>query len=754
MLVDKHPDYKKEKEFLDMTCSCMDEEIEHMSDEIHKFNEEIHKLKGSVGGVFDNELHVKQTIFHSMERKHKELVKAKDKPYFGRIDFKELGKDEYETFYIGKTSLVRRVDEKRLIIDWRAPIASLYYSGELGDVMYTAPDGLIMGDLKMKRQYEIDNRELKNIFDKGLTPMDEYLQSALWQKKDNKLKDIVTTIQSEQNDIIRADKDKVIIVQGVAGSGKTTIVLHRIAYLMYTYQDIFAPDKLLILVPNKLFLNYISDVLPDLGVEEINQSTFEDLSISLLGREYKITDIEFKYLKLLDHKKLSKENRDKLKWVSQFKGSMALKAVIDKYIEELSQNIIPQCEIKINGFTVYTYEELRNLFYKDYSYLPLIQRIDRIKKYIEANIKDRVKALKDSIIEEYDFVVEKTKKEINKQEELRKKLIDIYNQRDAEIDNLSKGVTSAVKSYFNQWLKVGIDGVYKEIMTDRELLTKYGDNLRKEDVDFIAKHSMEIFDRGEIEREDLAPLLYLKLKLYGLELKGRFNHIVVDEAQDYSNFQMYMLKVLSSNNSFTIVGDLSQGIHSYKGINNWQELIQQVFKNNDKEYLTLTKCYRSTIDIMNFANEVLKKHGEVQLTLAEPVLRSGDKPSIIKKNNTEEIIGDMSHKIKNLKGEGYKSIAIICKTEEESKMVYNKLKKVSSEDIHLITDKDTRYNGGIVIVPAYVAKGLEFDAVMIYNLTKENYPVDELHMKLVYVALTRPLHKLFIYYTGEISNLI
>lgn len=751
----KHPAYEEEKRFLEGICQYMSEEINHLREETEEMDNELSKLKRSVGGSYSDDVIAKTTIYEAKKRKLNQLRKAESKPYFGRIDFKDIDKSEYETFYIGKTSLTRRDDDKMLILDWRAPMASLYYSGEIGEVMYKAPGGLIIGDLKLKRQYEIENKKLINIFDKGLTPMDEYLQSALWEKKDNRLRDIVNTIQSEQNEIIRADKGKVLIVQGVAGSGKTTIVLHRIAYLMYTYYEVFDADKLLIIVPNRLFLNYISDVLPDLGVEEIKQYTFEDLAMSLLNKKYKLVSSEKKFYQLLDYQNLSEEYRKYLKFSSFFKGSMLFKKIIDRYVDDLSSSFVPKIDIKIKDFVIYSYEEILKMYEEDYKYLPIVPRAKRIRKYIEANIEERVKKLQSRITKKYDKKIKALKASVEDIESIRDKIIQIFDERDKLNEEIGKSIHVAIRDYFNQWQSFEIDNLYKTLLTSYDKLIAYVDEfIEEEKIKFVCDYSKSIFDNEMIEREDLAALLYLHFKLEGLSLKGKYNHIVIDEAQDYSALQMYILRQLSSNDSFTIVGDISQGIYSYKGIGNWKELMREVFSDCDKELLYLKTCYRSTMEIMNFANEVIKKLGKDDITLAEPVLRSGDKPLIIKKNNTNEIILDVAKRIEELKDEGYKSIAVICKTAEESLQVYEELRKTIKDDINLITDKDTSYSGGIVVIPAYISKGLEFDAVIVFNCSSDNYIMDELHIKLLYVSITRPLHKLFIYYEGNPSELL
>lgn len=756
MLANKHSDYIEESTYLEKTYDCVDRETDYIKKEVDILEEKFFQIRKASGGGYSNDYELTQHFWKINAKKLNELKAAKIKPYFGRIDFKRLGDDETQTYYIGKTSVVEKENDKRLVIDWRAPIASLYYSGELGEAMYTAPEGLIMGDLTAKRQYEIENRKLINIFDKGLTPMDEFLQKALWQKKDNRLKDIVTTIQSEQNDIIRADRKNTVIVQGAAGSGKTTIVLHRIAYLMYTYKNILKPENILIIVPNNLFLNYIKDVLPGLGVDEIKQSTFEDLALKLLEKDYSLTNAEDKLINLLDLKSLSNEEKSKIRFTSTFKGSYLFKEIIDKFLEDVINNIVPKTDFEINDYTIYTYRDVWKMYHEDYSYLPVVPRIERIKKHFKETLEKRINEVKDEIHEKYDKLADKIKEKNSDDEKIRESLIKLYNERDENFDSIDKKSLSSLENYFKTWTKINIEELYKDLITNDSLLNRYSSGkIHRVNIAFITKYSKQIFKNKYLEREDLSPLIYIKNKLKGSDSLGKkFSHIVVDEAQDLSPMQMLILKEISSNNSFTIVGDLSQGIHSYRGINDWNEIIEDIFQNRKTQYLTIKKCYRSTREIMNFANGVIKSLNRKNLPLAQPVLRSGDKPFVINKNRIEDIIKDIKEKIEIFRKKEYKSIAIICKTSKECDEVYKKLKNHKCKDIQLITGKDIDYNGGVVIIPSYLAKGLEFDIVMIYDCSKENYIKDELHIKLLYVAITRALHQLYIYCKNNPSELI
>lgn len=755
MLANKHSNYIKESAYLAKTYNCVDKETTYIKKEVDILGKKIIQIRKTSGGGYSNDYELTQHFWEINTKKLDELKSAKIKPYFGRIDFKQLSDHEAQTYYIGKTSIIERENDERLVIDWRAPIASLYYSGELGEAMYTAPEGLIMGDLITKRQYEIENRKLVNIFDKGLTPMDEFLQQALWQKKNNRLRDIVTTIQAEQNSIIRADRRNVVIVQGAAGSGKTTIVLHRIAYLMYTYKNILKPENILVIVPNNLFLNYISDVLPDLGVDEIEQSTFEKLALKILEKNYRLTNAEDKLINLLDHESFSNE-RSKIKFASNFKGSYLFKKIIDKFLEDIISNIVPKIDFKISNYTIYKYNDVNKMFHKDYSYLPVLPRIERIKKHFKETLKEKINDIKNEIHKKYDKLADRIKQKHSDDEKIRENLIKLYDERDEVLNSIDKESLLALERYFKEWTKIDIENLYKNLITNNDLLNKYRPKkIDQENIDFMIKHSKRIFKNKYLEKEDLSPLIYIKNKLKGSHSLGKkFGHIVVDEAQDLSPMQMLILKEISSNNSFTIVGDLSQGIHSYRGINDWDEITKNVFQNKRIEYLTIKKCYRSTREIMNFANGVIASLNKKNLPLAQPVLRSGNKPFVINKNCIEDIIGDIKEKIEVFRKKQYKSIAIICKTDKECNEVYEKLKKHKCKNIQLITSKDIEYEGEVVIIPSYLAKGLEFDIVIVYDCSKDNYIRDELHIKLFYVAITRALHQLYIYFKNQPSELI
>ncbi|WDV47117.1 RNA polymerase recycling motor HelD [Clostridiaceae bacterium M8S5] len=740
-----HRDFNMEKEHLKNTCLTIEEQIIKLEKETADLRVKVEESKRSSGGAFSNEIVTYIELLNSKTRKLNILKQAISKPYFGRIDFKQLMNDEPEIFYIGKTNVEDK--HKMIVLDWRAPISGLYYSGEIGEVMYQAPGGAFIGDLTLKRQYEIEERSLISVFDKGLTPMDEYLFSALSEKKDNRLKDIVTTIQGEQNDIIRADRYKTLIVQGSAGSGKTTIVLHRIAYLLYTYQEVLSAENILVIVPNALFLNYISDVLPDLGVTDINQTTYQRLIESMMKKKFTVEKSETKLLKMLDHQKYTKQDRENLQLVSKFKGSLIMKTIIDDYVNSILSDFVPDEDVTINDHIVYEKDEIKKMFYDELSYLPLLPRIDKITSYMKNTLKNRMESIEKIIDSKYMAEINGIKKRSNKEDDIKEELMKVYDARDEKINQMKIASKTCIVQYFDKWKKIDVEKVYKMLVTDETILKKYTKDYR-----VVSDYCKDVFGNDKYEIEDLTPIMYLHMLLINSNVK-KYKHIVIDEAQDYSPFQMYIINKLNITSSFTIVGDISQGIHSFRGIDNWSELMKDIFEDKYLKYLTLKKCYRSTIEIMDLANSVLAKFPTEDIILSEPVIRHGDEPSTISCDNKEEMINSIEENIKTLSGKGNKSVAVICKSSKESEKVYNELKN-RGLDVKLLTDKDVNYSGGILVMPVHLAKGLEFDCVLIYNCSKDNYPLDNICIKLLYVAITRALHNVFIYYTGEKSQLI
>ncbi|WHE06976.1 AAA family ATPase [Thermoanaerobacterium thermosaccharolyticum] len=738
----EHPSYNEEKQKLYETIEWIEGEIAKTEDECKILEKKISETRKEVKSALDERIVLQKQLKMSNERKLRRYKESESKPYFGRVDFKEDGDDKIKKLYIGKYGLSDEKHDEPVVIDWRSPIADIYYSGEAGAVSYKSPSGEISGEIKLKRRYEIEEGELLNIFDEKLKEMildDEFLTSSLEKSADNRLKDIVATIQKEQNDIIRAPLDRALIIQGVAGSGKTTIALHRLAYLIYQNQrNKGREDYYMVIAPNKLFLNYISDILPDLGADDVLQTTFEDYALKITGIKEKLKVANDKISYLLGDVPINEKRKTIM--VSRFKGSLLFKAIIDNYFKQFLYKYIPDCDINIDGNIIFTSIELKKLFIENFVYLPLQKRKEQFISYLKNRLKKNKDLIADGIEKEYSEKIRFVKDNINDSETRQSKVIELYDLRDKEIGDIPVKIDKAICDYSEKWTQLDTVKIYRDIM-DFETLKKFScGKIEDEKISCICDYTKAILDKDKIENEDLAPLLYIHKYLFGLDDAGKFAHIVVDEAQDFSEFKFYLIKRIVKGDSITIVGDVAQGIYSYRGIKSWDDLNNHVL-NGKATYKMLKKSYRSTVEIMEYANSVIDKSKNKSIVKAEPIMRHGDVPEIVRIRDYDELIHDI---LNNLQDDEL-TTAIICKTEKMSKRIYESLKK-DIDDITLINDKTELYKGRKIVIPSYLSKGLEFDRVIIPDA--DSYNDTELELKLFYVAITRPLHKLKLYYTN------
>lgn len=749
-----HPNYKEEINKLTYTTNYLRTYNEKILGQKLRIDKEVDYSKShynSDNAEQFNELVINTAIQDSMHKKLTDVSKSLAKPYFARVDFIEENNKKLGKYYIGKMSLMREEDNELIILDWRAPLATLYYEGRLGAASYDCPDGNISGDIKLKRQYTIEKGELKEIFDIDITTNDDFLQAALGSNKDNRLKDIVSTIQAEQNRVIRADMWKPLIVQGAAGGGKTTIALHRIAYLMYNNEKTIKPKNFMIIAPNRFFLSYISEVLPELGVENVTQTTFEDFAFNVIGKKFNLLDPHEKLSTIIENysKQPINYNNNIIK-ASSYKSSLAFKNLIEKYLKNLEENFIPKIDFKIHNFVLFPYEELKRQFLYEYSYLPFAKRINEIKKSLVNKVKYEKDKILDHVEHEYDRKLDKIRDTMADSPERREKIIAIADERDALLADIKKGLKTMIKDYISKISANSVSDYYMDFLKNIESLNNNGnyDSIIK----YIKNYSITNLLDNTVEIEDLSPLVYLKISIFGLDDRITLKHVVIDEAQDFSLFQLFILKKILNSGSFTILGDLCQGIYSYRGINDWNDVSKYVFNTESSTHLSLEQSYRTTVEIMDAASSVIGKLNDSRLPKAKPVIRHGDEVKVYEKESLQDIATDIEKRIQEMKELGHKSMAIICKTLNECVELKNLLKK--NKNVSMITGKEKEYSGGVVIIPSYLVKGLEFDMVIVANASKENYTESELDVKLLYVAMTRPLHKLYIYSVGEKSKML
>ena len=737
-----------EKEFL--------REKEKLKEVSKKLEEEENVIESNLSTTstnYDKDSYVRAQLVYVGNKKLKDLKKIKGKPYFARIDFTAKG-DTLEKLYIGKLSVLDSKSQRPIIIDWRAPISNLYYDGRVGKSSYDSPGGKIEGEISLKRQYFIEDGKLEKYSDIDLKATDEALQVALEEKADDRLKNIVATIQGEQNNIIRADMNKALVVQGVAGSGKTTIALHRIAYLIYNCDKEFDPEDFMIIAPNKFFLNYISNVLPDLGVENVKQYTFEDLAYEIIGKRLKISDSNEKLVTIVNKEfdEINNGDVDTIIKESKLKSSIEFKTNVDGFLKELEENYLPKKDFILENVRIMRYENIQKLFTETYKDLDFEKRINEVKKHVFSKIKNNKEIIEKTITAKRTARINAMLKEDLTEEEKRQKRIEIFEETEKVLKRLDKDDIKIVDFYFNEINKKDAIEHYKDFIEnyifdklDNEILGSY-----------LVRNTMRNLNKGEVTFEDLAPIIYIHYKIYGSKVKSKLRHVIVDEAQDYGEFQFSMLKTILKSNSMTILGDIAQGVHSYRGIENWKKFIDVEFPDGDVIYTTLEKTYRTTKDIMKKANEVIEKLPEYEkqfIVKGEPVIDRKDSIHIEEMQNEDETIKACIERIDDYIKQGFKSIAIIGKDMNECKTIKKKIDKYN-KNIKLIQSKDSEYNAGISIVPSYLAKGLEFDGVILFNVNDENYKNTVLDTKLLYVATTRAMSKLDVFYIGKIAEIM
>ncbi|MEC3855014.1 3'-5' exonuclease [Bacillus sp. WOD8 KX774193] len=685
--------------------NIFEEELQKMKDTLCTMDDQLEQLE-KIPVYYGDDF--KEQILESMRESNRQNLRiGVQEPYFGRLDFQEDGKEEVMPIYIGKVGVSDKDTMKPIVIDWRAPVASMFYSFTGGEELafYQSPDGLVEGDVYLKRNISIRKRELERVVDtyvKGnedVSHADDFLLYRLGENKDNKLKDIVSTIQSEQNDIIRAERNLPLLIQGVAGSGKTTIALHRLAFLIYEYREELEAERMIVFAPNSLFLDYISSVLPELGVGNISQTTFPDWALRTLDDSVKLKQTEEKL------KEAFSINRDERKvMLGKLKGTLEFKSFIEEQMVQIEKELLPTSNFEAWDKAVIPVEDIKKWMQVEYKHYPLKKRrerlVGRMKRWIEIELK--------------------------KYGETNEKKL------------LKKEATKRLNTYMKFWPKMSALSLYSSILKSKEILEVLPEELVKE----TEKNGR----KKEVYVEDLPALIYIHHRIAGIEIGQKFHHVVIDEAQDFSPFQVYVLKEITLGNSFTILGDLSQAIYDYQGIEDWSAF-KEVFQ--ETGYYELTRSYRSTKEIIEFANEIIK-NAEIPVGLAMPVFRSGEEVKVI---HTEDQFTEILKTLKQLQNADVKTIAVIGRTDDECRDMYEKLTNAGLT-VNVIEADQSKYEGGISVVPVYLAKGLEFDAVLLIDVDEEHYKNTKHDAKLLYVGCTRSLHDLWIFHSGEASPLI
>lgn len=602
----------------------------------------------------------------SVINKHKRLTKILAIPYFGRIDFLEKKENsKVMPTYIGIHTFYDPESRATLIHDWRAPVSSMFYDHELGEAGYRSPSGEIKGVISLKRQYRIRGGKMEFMIESALTVHDDILQKELSSNADDKMKNIVATIQREQNRIIRNEDIRTLIIQGVAGSGKTSIALHRIAYLLYTFRDSISSKDILIISPNKVFSDYISNVLPELGEETVPETSMEQILSGVLEHKYKYQTYFGLVNELLEKPSSSLINR------IAYKASFGFISELDKFILHIENTYFKAADVKLTKYITIPAPFIEEQYLRFNRY-PIRRRFDAMADYMLDMLKIQ-----------YAFTVTTAGRNLLKKE-IR---LMFAGNNDIQV----------YKDFF-KW--TNNPGMFK---------------MRK-------GHTLEY--------SDLAPLAYLHLALEGNGNQPfRVKHLLIDEMQDYSPIQYKVIQKLFPCRK-TVLGDAGQSVNPYGS--STAETIQKSL--TASEIMKLCKSYRSTFEITDFAQKI---HPNAEL---EPVARHGEKPQILQFGSAVEELSGIMGLISTYRKSGYKSLGIICKTEQQARKMADMLKSYAN-DISFLSSQSSAFVQGIVITSAHMAKGLEFDEVIIPQTDERNYR-SEIDKSMLYVAVTRAMHRL------------
>ncbi|WP_281361239.1 RNA polymerase recycling motor HelD [Kroppenstedtia pulmonis] len=680
-----------------------------------------------------------------MDRQLKTLQRLRESPYFGRIDFMEDGERRVEKIYLGIASFFDENKEEFLVYDWRAPISSLYYDYSPGPAQYQTPGGLINGTMELKRQYVIRSGQISSMFDTGVTIGDELLQEVLGTQASTKMKNIVSTIQKEQNQIIRDVKSSLLIVQGAAGSGKTSAALQRVAYLLYRYRETLKAEHIVLFSPNPLFNSYVSRVLPELGEENMQQTTFQEHLERQIGKEYLLED-PFTQMEYVLTEQEEPDFQNRIEGI-RYKASVAYMKVIDQYIESLRKKNMVFKDVKFRGRVLISADEMKKRFYAMDSSLSNPHRIQVLTGELmqQLNILERRERFQPWVEEEIQILEQEDYQRAYQQLRQEKQFTDdTFDDLEREQALLSSMVVKRhfkpLRKFVKRLAYIDMVAVYQQLFSDTCEVVTEGDlppNWAE-----IARQTLERLKRRELAYEDAAPYLYLAERIKGEQRDTSIRHVFIDEAQDYSPFQFAFIKRLFPRCKMTVLGDPNQGIF-VQGLAEKDDIL---LSDQLAERIVLTKSYRSTRQIVEFTKGMLREGKNII-----PFNREGRKPTVTRGAEETELATGILRRIRLLQEAGHQTIAIICKTARESKEAHGMLQK--EIPLRLISKEAAAFEEGVMVIPSYLAKGVEFDAVIIYNASKELYG-RERERNLFYTACTRGMHELHIFFTGEMSPFI
>ena len=588
--------------------------------------------------------------YEDLEHKIQLLERLILSPYFARIDFKYEDENEYEKIYIGRSSLKKDNSYELVIHDWRSPIASVFYRFVTGKVYYDAPVGRIGGEVNLKRQYEINNSILEYYFDADVQIVDEFLRKLLAQNTSSKMKTIVETIQKEQDIVIRDMENDLMMVQGVAGSGKTSIALHRAAYLMYQgLASKLSANNIVIISPNSLFEQYISGVLPELGEYNVVSLIFDEMQATILQTERLQSRNQF-----LEGLLTSVGDRKLKKSSIEFKTSEQFKEILDCFIEDLPNRWIDFEDIYRENKLIISKEELKAMVLRR-GELSLGEKLEQLKEYVMELV------------------------------------------RESDEERISRSERSEIQKQLQRFTALDVTDLYYQLFREKDYLQELGKCVLPENLEEIREYTIENAESRKLCFDDAIAITYLKLKIFGSNEFRNIKQVVIDEAQDYYPIQYEIFHLLFQNAKFTVLGDMNQTLEKQEDISLY-ELIGRILNKKKASLITMDKSFRCTNEILQYSLKFIDRRPELQ-----SFNRKGEEPKAYTAMDQAALSELIITEVEGCREKGYRTIGLICKNEKNANVLYRALK--DRLEIQMIKDESVTDLQGVFIIPVYLSKG-------------------------------------------------
>jgi DNA helicase-2/ATP-dependent DNA helicase PcrA len=699
----------------------------------------------------------------SAQKRLETLKKLQAKPYFARLDFTDEADGAQESIYIGLASFSDEQGEF-LVYDWRSPIASVYYDGGLGKVAYETPDGRQVADVHLKRQFQIEDGVIVTIFDTEEAVGDAMLLNALSGESSTKMKSIVTTIQREQNKIIRNTHADLLFVQGAAGSGKTAAVLQRVAYLLYRYRGKLTSGQVVLFSPNQLFNDYVNDVLPELGEQNMVQLTFYQYANRRLAK-IAVETLQERF----ESQRSAEEQR-----VNVAKGSLEMFNAVRAYAQSLNQQHIQFRPIKFRGEVLFSAEYIADIYYSYNHNYKLGQRLDATIERLIRALQGRVGAelqaqwVEETIDnlskEEYDALMGATKAKSMVDDDdtsavaQTQRVHGVNQDRQREFSDEKAERRFLAKQIVNQAFRplakrirrAAFLNINAQFVHMLKQLPRYIDlsayDVSGDDWFNGIRTTVAELKQLRLSLADTTMYLYLFDLLKGSKGERDIRFMFIDEMQDYTPFQLAFLKFAFPRAKFTVLGDLNQAIFTKQNARSLQEDFASLFDADKVSLVQLTQTYRSTQQITDFTKAILVDGQRI-----DAFNRQGEKPTLRRVSTVQQqeqaVIAQLAQNV--AQGE---STAIITKTAQEARRVAESL-QAAGQEVTLVQSENQRLALGTLVVPSYLAKGLEFDAVIIWDVSAQAF-VDASDRQLLYTVASRAMHRLTMIALGDVSPLI